>query len=159
MSERYDLPLPKSGLIIALDPGGTTGIAMKRHADETDFKLLQLGPDEHHTALWKLLATENPDVVVCERFDSMPLQDFAVNLAAREYIGVAKLYCQSTHKPFVSQQRSAAKGLWTDAKIKSINLWQPGQKHSMDALRHLLYYITVAQKDQRWVRALRRLEP
>jgi hypothetical protein len=126
---------------------------------DTVWEFRQLGPDQHHLALWKLLTAVNPDVVVCERFQSRPNigGNGTVNLMAPEYIGVAKLYCTSTETDFVLQQPSAAKGLWTDQKIKTLNLWQPNQKHAMDALRHALYYLTVTLQEEHWVQQLRQV--
>ena len=136
--------------LIALDPGGTTGVALydglgpiPSKGYEHRFRTLQIEGENHHLPLWKLLTRTSPQVVICERFDSMPMQAMrTINLDAREYIGVAKLYTQMLGRKFVPQQRSAAKGQWPDDKIKDLHLWQPNAPHAMDALRHLLYYLT-----------------
>jgi hypothetical protein len=151
----------KASQYIALDPGGTTGCCVWTDVDargnyhgDVEFELSQLGPEEHHRALWKKLTGLDPEVVICESFNYRNAYRDKVVLDSREYIGIARLYCASTHKRFVLQQPSAAKGLWTDAKIKSLNLWQPGHPHAMDALRHMLYYLTVEVKNLKWVRRL-----
>jgi len=157
--------MPKSVVrIIGIDPGGTTGVCtfakgVGKAAGweyENMFHFFQLDRKEHHVALWRLLSEFDPNVVVCERFNSRPAVggNGTVNLDAREYIGVAHLYADMTKKPFVLQTPAAAKGLWTDAKIKTLNLWQPNQKHAMDALRHVLYYMT-SNKDLTAVLATR----
>lgn len=155
--------------LIGIDPGGTTGICIFNKvyqsinaawSYESMFKFQQLDTPGHHRALWKLLSEENPTKVICERFDSRPaiggLGNGVVNLDAREYIGVTKLYCGLTEKELHLQTAASAKGLWPDYKLKALALWQPAQRHSMDALRHVLYYLT-STGDHVPLRAIRNL--
>jgi hypothetical protein len=108
---------------------------------------------EHHQTLYDMLVQASPDVVITESF-TYRRQDYAI-LTSVEYIGVAKLYCQEREMPLVQQPPSAAKALWTNDKIKRLGLWRPNERHAMDALRHLLYYVTVTMKDNRFVIASR----
>jgi hypothetical protein len=126
---------------IALDPGTTTGIAV--FDDELDkLDAFQIGPEEHHSELYSLLNGLDPAVVISERFQFRPVDKNRqrIVLDSREYIGVAKLYCQRNRKPFVLQTPAEAKGFWTDDKIRKLDLWIPSHPHAMDATRHLLYY-------------------
>lgn len=137
--------------IVALDPGGTTGWC---ELEDGYFSHAQLGPKPHHLELWnRLLATE-PSVVVCETFKYYPGQTHTV-LVSVEYIGVAHLYCQVSGAPLVFQSPSQAKKFWTNDKLKSLGLFIPGKVHSMDATRHLLYYVTMTLKDNRYILKLR----
>lgn len=127
--------------IIAFDPGGTTGIAIWT-PDHIGMQRVQLGPQEHHEVLENTLYDFEPDVIVTERFDYRPKQGHA-DLSPVEYIGVMKLYSQKFDVPVVQQkQLKGHKGLWTDDKIKALNLWIPGKPHAMDATRQLLFYMT-----------------
>lgn len=143
--------------IAAIDPGVTTGIAFYvLHPDKVsyDFKTLEMGPDEHHMKLFSWLETERPDIVVTERFEyrivkSKGTEMPGVRLESREYIGVCKLYCQVwsqvSQREYVPQTSGSAKNLFTDTKLKTLGLYQApsGRQHMNDAVRHLMYYITV----------------
>lgn len=126
--------------IYSIDPGTTTGIA-RWNSETGSLHLQQIGPNEHHAALYRDLALCGPTFVVCESFTFRPNPGRKkVVLDSREYIGVAKLFCSINVAQYVEQQPSQAKGFWKDDKIKALGLWEPGQKHAMDALRHLLYF-------------------
>lgn len=139
--------------IVALDPGGTTGVAIYTHSADTASGAFhnerivrkQLGPDRHHVELWKLLTSENPDVIVCESFEFRQFDKkdrHNIVLVSKEYIGIVELYCAMTGKEHKPQTASVGKAFWSDDKIKRLGLWVPGNPHSMDATRHLLHYLT-----------------
>lgn len=141
---------------IGLDPGGTTGWALYQATmmppvgngapEMIDEKWTcgQLGPEEHHTKLFTLLGMHHVQDyrVICESFEfRQGKQRDNINLMSKEYIGVAKLFGQERDLPVVFQTAGLAKPFVTDQKIKKMNLWVPGRKHSMDAMRHLIYYM------------------
>jgi hypothetical protein len=139
--------------IVGLDPGTTTGYVS---SNVRTFVTGQMGPQEHHVELMQLLVNHEPDVVVCEAFTFRPNPGRrSVVLDSKEYIGVAKLYCHANEISYAEQQPNQGKGFWTDDKIKKVGLWEPGQRHAMDALRHVLYYITFSMNDHKWIRKLR----
>lgn len=151
--------------IVALDPGGTTGIAHtvydKRSKRFAKIVTSELGPQEHHKELYRFLIDESPHVVVCERFIHQNRKDEdsaagvgSVELISGEYIGVARLYCDLTDKTVVLQTPAQAKKLWTDDKLKTLDLWIKGSTHKRDAIRHLLYFITVELNSDQYVRML-----
>lgn len=146
-------------IVVALDPGTTTGWAdFIEHIGEgqSHWLRLQLGPDSHNKVLWDRLRHIKPDHIVCESFTYQVRPDRRkVVLDSVEYIGVARLYSQVTDTPLHMQSPSQAKGLWTDDKLRSLGLWIPNHPHSMDATRHLLYFMTITLKDLRWVQELR----
>lgn len=136
-------------VIVALDPGGTTGWAMLAISDRgrTYWDLGQLGPDEHHLELYNMIdrmyarAQDDNFIIVCERFEYRAYSRPGLVLDSREYIGVAKLFAAQKQVPFVLQSAAQGKGLVTDQNIKKLGLWSAGNRHAMDALRHLLYYV------------------
>lgn len=163
--------------ILALDPGGTTGYCLFRPALQMLPDRGHLGPEEHHLDLWKFLAdiykatVGTPDKpeelhIVCEQFEFRQTErhrDF-INYIPREYIGVVKLFYQTTRSSqYLSpqtpqlhfQSAAQAKGFWTDEKIKKLGLWVPGQKHAMDATRHYLYYRVFTLGDKSLLHKLR----
>lgn len=144
--------------ILALDPGGTTGWAYWTDDDpdrESEWERGQLSDRPHHTALWELLCTVQPDVLIYERFQYQRRElDKGVSLVldSVEYIGVCKLWIHTgrlVDTKLVEQTPAQAKNLWSDEKVKALGLWIPGQSHAMDATRHLLYYrvVTLGQRE------------
>lgn len=154
--------------IVALDPGGTTGIRTWSNytkegvVDNDDhWGFDQIGPEEHHDRLWDYLKDTMHFVwgihggemtIVCESFEFRQWDGnrAGINLISREYIGVAKLFGQRYGVPVVLQSAGNAKGFIPDkpvngmeanAKLKVMGLYLPGKKHANDAARHLIYYM------------------
>jgi hypothetical protein len=142
----------------------------EEYYDET-FDCGQIGPEEHHGTLHHLLGAQQTleFVLVVESFEfrNMDVRHRDnINLMSREYIGVAKLFAEqrmigpmvapsvSVHQRFVLQTAGLAKGFIPDKgpqankKIKDAGLWYPNQKHAMDAMRHLLWYLV--NRDNRY---------
>jgi hypothetical protein len=131
---------------IALDPGETTGICIVRSSDEPwVFEYAQLGPYEHHLALYGLLVHLKPANIICESFENRG-QDAAI-LASREYIGIVKMHLQRSEATGVWQSASTGKKFWDDGKLKQHGLWIPGRKHARDAVRHYCYWRTFKEND------------
>jgi len=136
---------------IGLDPGGKTGYCLYDPFTR-EVSVDQLTEDEHHSKLWTYFVVHKPKKIICERFDHRPNQK-AAELVSREYIGVAKLYVQM-HKSVdlvMQQQLKGHRGLWTDDKLKVLGLYETNTPHGMDALRQVLYYVTVEENDLYWV--------
>lgn len=141
--------------IIALDPGGTTGWAYWRAevlqdptTEEYEFykeswDCGQLGPSEHHLDLYNFLGGQETEdyTIVSESFEYRNKSRPGLDLSSKEYIGVAKVFCQERGIPYYEQTASMGKGFVKDANIKRLGLWSSGWKHAMDAYRHLLYYM------------------
>jgi hypothetical protein len=130
--------------LISLDPGGTTGIAQAifnpRRTHVGNICVDEFGP-EHYKKLYKYLVGESPNVIIYERF-LFQRRSQHVDLVSREYIGVIKLYAEMiSDVSLAPQTASNAKGIWTDSKLKHLNLWVKGMPHGMDAVRHLLYFV------------------
>lgn len=137
-------------MILALDPGGTTGLAWIRDVKDKVVCSLQVGPYEHHSELWDFLTVNAPEHIVCESFtyrNGLAKAD----LIPVEYIGVIRLWCERKERPMTMQTPSMAKKFFDDKKVKAAGLWKPSMPHAMDAVRHLLYYITFTLKDERFL--------
>lgn len=142
-----------SNFYISLDPGKTTGVCV-HDLRTAELEAWEIGPEPHHLKLHDLLNGYGPELVICERFDYRRLDK--VNLEPVEYIGVTKLWCQQTHTRYHAQmQLGHDRGLWTDSKLKELDLHQPGKPHANDAMRHMLYYLTVTEKDPQWIAAIK----
>lgn len=140
--------------ILAIDPGGTTGLAWWREAATGDaWDLKHIGPDEHHWDLWcfldRLVSLTHPAelTIVCESFEfRQNRQRDNINLMSKEYIGIVKLFGTNTDTPVVFQTAAMGKGFVSDEKLKAMGLWVPGMKHAMDARRHLITYMVQKQR-------------
>ena len=135
--------------VIALDPGGTTGVVILNHDGATQgfvrkhFRALHIGNNmPHHKKLWTFLVHEHPDLIVCERFDNSG--DAAAKMIALEYIGVIRLYGELFGVTVLWQGADMAKNWAPNDKLAMTTLivtpvtrW----KHANDAMRHMLYWI------------------
>lgn len=78
-----------------------------------------------------------------------------IEYMSAEIVGVVK-YLSIQHRFSMTKQNAGTgKAFWDDDKIKRCELWWPGHKHSMDALRHLLRYRTFVMNDQTMLYELR----
>lgn len=151
---------------IAFDPGGTTGWAWYRatmmpvlDADEqsglptgarewydVEWFTGQLSAKDHMDELLLLLETNHTAEyhVITERFVTRPGKIAADQEVARRYNTVMEMFCRERNVPFIQQQAAAAKGFVKNQNIKKLDLWTPGHvnRHAMDAMRHLLFWLT-----------------
>jgi len=135
--------------VLALDPGVTTGIATLDSSDAVHADQVKCD----HRAFYDFLVGYDPDTIVFERF--VYQRRDKVELWPVEVIGVIRLYSEQFEVPLFAQTPSQAKNLWTNDKLEKIGLWQTGMKHSMDAVRHLLYHLVVTRGDRSWLENLR----
>lgn len=135
--------------IAAIDPGKTTGVAFIDEEFDLDVHLLET---KSRVELSKLLIEEKPKFIICESF-RITRRSNSSSLVAVEMIGIVKLAADVVDALVIFQTPSYAK-FWTAKKLSSIGLYRPGMPHAMDALRHLVQYVT-NHKDDRWLDELR----
>ena len=155
MAERLNNPDKRT--LMAIDPGTTTGIAIyhpgvwqMQSQSRATWEWCQV---QGHLPFWKLLTMTNPHIVIIERFQFQARQKAVLD--AVEYIGITKLYTEATDKKLVMQTASQAKGLWTDEKLRKVELFASEGKHARDATRHMLYYLTVAERNLEFANRLK----
>jgi hypothetical protein len=147
------------GVIIAIDPGGTTGVAWwtadGREVNPSQFQTKQIGPCTDDAELWYLttvlggIIRSNPNRrirVIGESFDFRMEERYRdkIDYTAAEVIGALRLWHHPLDQDQIFMEFKGAglgKGFWSDEKIKKIGLWRQGQRHAMDAMRHLLRYM------------------
>lgn len=133
--------------LIALDPGGTTGVAVVEMLEDgkLSFNVAQIGPAEHHVELEDFLHKQLEGVsrrwVICERFDYRNTSKSGLRLDSREYIGTVKGYCRRQGIPLVLQTAAQAKGFVSNNILKELNLYTEAFRHANDAMRHLIYFV------------------
>lgn len=149
--------VPYDGLLLALDPGETTGWSLwKSTKDEVE--LLECGqvktwdlPDAIESfdrLINKLLFTHNSGGwnirVVFELYSvyEWKSQDHSWSeVPTIQVIGCLRTLLIKNEVPYSSQTAQIAKNFMTDNKLKSWGLWQEGQRHARDSIRHGAYYL------------------
>ena len=153
-------------IILAVDPGGRTGI-VKFDTETRAWDTHYLGGEdavEHHLDLYESLTEvlreairlEVPMVVVCENFFNRGKADAV--LISLEYIGIVKLWhaqMSRTHNVKLVMQVPADMQLWDDDKLRRATLWET-QKDIRAAKKHLLFYLTQVLHDYSFLEAARR---
>jgi len=146
-------PVPETTMIMAFDPGGTTGwfraaVTPDGRIDEQSIAYGEEGPHEHHTVVQLLLEATLQMwphlLVVSERY--IPQFGKAQNTVALEYIGVMKMFARRNLVSFELQNR-ADKDWWTHSRLDHVGLWPKGMRHAQDAARHWAAYATKQNKE------------
>jgi hypothetical protein len=131
---------------IALDPGGTTGVAsVESELDPWTIEARQFSGD-HHLQLLCYLSVSAPQTIVCESFYHTANE--AARLSSSEMIGIVKAYSQGADVPVVWQAPATGKAFWTDDKLKDHGLYVVGLRHARDAIRHYAHWRAFTLKDR-----------
>ena len=157
--------------ILAIDPGGGTGWVLH----ELGTKKYRRGcflvtSSPYHAKLLDFLSETRPDVIVYEEFvyrvqyigKGRKVASPTINLMAKEYIGIIRLYAQQSGCKLVVRQPGQGFDFWKDDKLKGLGLYLRGQKktngapHINDAMRHLLGYIVHTLNRRDYLMGLRR---
>jgi len=95
--------------------------------------------------------------IICERFNFRKDERDRTKIiyTPAEIVGVVKLFSSRFQVPLHMQMAAEGKAFWTDAKLKKIGLYLPSKRHAMDAMRHLLQYVTFKMNDKYYLYALR----
>lgn len=129
--------------MLAVDPGGTTGLALFEYDDESYNLIwtkqiankLQGFLDFH----WDELEDIRLDQIVCESFD---LREgvHGVDLSAVYIIGaIEALYPRGVYD--LVMQKPSQKALCSDQRLHKMGLHQTGKPHASDSVRHGIIYL------------------
>lgn len=145
-------------MIIAVDPGKMTGIALaeKRYASngfgayDYGFSALMLpfDRDEEDFAAMDWIAHELQQHAHEGHIEEIVSESIIINkktaqksqdvLASTEQIGVMRWLCKQYGVPFSTQTPADGLGFGTDAKLRALDWWTPGPDHARAATRHLI---------------------
>jgi hypothetical protein len=156
--------------IMAVDPGGTTGIATFNYRTrlwrtyQLPYKPIDLYECFAHLIDSYSEEQDNPwqgaITVIGERFDYRPVGKYnfggsraipKVDLTPRNVLGILELACAYAGIEIHWQAPADVNGddgkktgdpkvFWTDDKVKQLQLYKAGHVHEMDAVKHILYY-------------------
>lgn len=143
-------PNPPSTLL-SLDPGETTGWACftnGRYASSGQLDTVTNPMRELRT----LFNNIQPDAVVMEDYVvyAHKVQQHTNNkLITPRVIGMLEGICEEASLPLTKQLAAQAKGFVTDQKLRQWQLWQVGERHARDAIRHAVYYLIFKGNNER----------
>ena len=138
--------------IIGIDPGETTGVCVWRYPQE-QHSVVPLRMDSFdlqtlELPLWKgldkLLVDQQPDIVVYENFrlfSHKANQKKWSEFPTVQTIGVIKYLCD-LHNIKLVKQSPKDKALYSDKRLKELNLYDKRSPHERDAIRHALFWAT-----------------
>lgn len=131
-------------MILAVDPGGTTGVAMFRgHNREPHFEEVH---DGHHGFVrWMADQWDEFEQIICESFIPRPGAR-SMQYDALFIIGWLDGEALLRGVPFKLQSPAQAKSFATNDKLKAAGLYPVGKGHAQDAARHLLTYLAPRDK-------------
>ena len=126
-------------MILAIDPGGTTGIAYLAH--DGQFGTGQLANGFDGFADWMTEQYwEAFDAIVIENFIPRPGAK-SQQLDALHIIGAVKFMCRKHGVPLIIQSPANAKSFSTNDKLTAAGWYTVGEDHGRDAARHLLVFL------------------
>lgn len=135
--------------VIGLDPGETTGACVFDGPNLIDARQLPTGlmPSAAYE-VWKYVSTfqVSSAVLVIEdyRVYSWKAKEHSwAGLHTPRLIGAIEYMAryQLGELQLVKQSAQNAKGFCTDEKLKQWGLWQKGERHARDAIRHAVFYL------------------
>jgi hypothetical protein len=135
---------PHPLIIIGVDPGKATGVAVYSSVTKTFEQQWWAPPDEFVDWMFEFMKQfpwENEVLVACERFDITPgtgkLGRSQVNHSI-ELAGVCRHLARRHGQGFVLQDRATPKHMAPDKLLKSVGWHKPGPAHPNDATRHVV---------------------
>lgn len=154
-------------LILAIDPGPSTGFALYETSPPQVILtgILVLPRDHEHQHLWEFLCgIPDFEVLIVERFEFRKDERgrAKIDYMASQLEGVCRLYAQLHHTRVKLVMQGAnmigKTAFWSDdnKKVKAVGLYNSkAAPHGMDALRHILYYVSFVLQHDHWLRMLR----
>lgn len=130
-------------LIIGLDPGGTTGVAVFNEKRMEFVKLAEIRVDELRE-LFRLMEEYRPNLVIVEEFALYPWKAKSLSfdrMIPAQVIGAVKAWCHDKGIT-VTEQPAAARKMVSNDVVKKMGVLKMGRgkHHARDAARHVLWY-------------------
>ena len=126
--------------LLALDPGETTGWAVF-----LDGRLTSSGEIKYESEnqvlldIYELMKADRNDYVVAEDYRIYAHKKDSHTwdaLFTPKLLGAIQLICALEETPLILQMASTGKGFCKDHKLKIWGMYQEGQRHARDAIRH-----------------------
>lgn len=128
--------------VVGLDPGNTTGWSLFR-----DGELVECGQvhfEKTAGIIDLLYSFDKIDQLVVEEYRIYPnraKQHVNNSLFTPRVIGGIEAFAYMRNIPLKFQPASLGKSHFTDARLKSLGLYQKGRRHANDAIRHVAHWL------------------
>jgi hypothetical protein len=130
-------------ILLALDPGDTTGAAIFRNGNLPSKKGVgQVVGDVGKLAAF--IRRVDPDMIVAEDFvlyAHRARDQSWDSMQTSRLLGAIELVCHDLKCPFQLQTAQDGKAFPTDAKLRAWNVMDTSRRHGMDAVRHGVTYL------------------
>lgn len=138
-------------IAVALDPGVTTGLCVGFLNKDTFY----VGPDEQRFTLPQMYDyvrwfADLEAYVIYEDFQYRNQPRTGLDLTPVKMIGVIEMVCEIYEASLHSFKQTPAqgKGFYSDARLKSLDIYKVGKPHGRDATRHLMQWGTFGAGSQ-----------
>lgn len=139
-------------IILGIDPGETTGLALFRKLDleqayQVNTSIIEWGVDQYHGLIYKLVqevVDPNQLIVIVEdyRIYAWKVKEHTwAGLLTPRLIGVLECLCRQYKVRIAKQSAQQGKAFMTDDKLTTWELYKPGLRHGRDAIRHAARFI------------------
>ena len=132
--------------ILAIDPGVMSGYCYGRILEDKTVEIMPFQSMDEVDDLYRRLAAYNPRHIIMEDFEYRGGRNqTGINLFPVQLIGVARLYEMNAPdgKCALRLQKAAqGKSYYSDVTLKNMKLYKRGIPHGIDAMRHLLQWLT-----------------
>lgn len=128
-------------IIVGVDPGKTTGLAVWRQLGwETPLVTTEVADfNQVPTVLREMLCRQRPTLIACERFTTQPGSRLSAQPEAPWVIGAVRSLAQDLLVRVVYQSPGPAKKIAPNPLLRKINWYTPGGGgHHNDASRHIV---------------------
>lgn len=133
--------------ILAFDPGETTGVALLHRTQTTihvrSWQIQTSDLISAHEIVKPIIAEKDNDIVVCEDYKVYgwkTQQHSWSSLHTPKLIGTISSLCADSNIPLRMQMAQQVKYFCTDEKLRYWGVYNSGNRHANDAVRHAVYY-------------------
>lgn len=131
--------------LLAIDPGGTTGLAMQLNSPDRQQRLVKTATTDTPEQLFDIVAEYKWDAVIIERFVTAGRMS-KYGLYTIELVGGVRALCHAYGVPFQVRQAQNRKAFQDVAHNFLMNSGVKFVDHEEDALAHLLSWKDVQTK-------------
>jgi hypothetical protein len=147
LHHRVKHPVDSERILVALDPGETTGYGIFKGSDLIEYGQLATSKgDLAAVPVVTMIKRFRPSAIVYEtyRVYQWKTEDHAWNdMHTSQLIGAIRFIATFQDLPILlaGQTAQVAKQFCTDTKLEDWGFWIKGQRHARDAIRHGCWYI------------------
>jgi hypothetical protein len=142
---RKDPTLRRDGILMALDPGQTTGVAVFEDGKLKDQLQIKTWPMVDCVQSFRhIFDVHKPKCVVFESYQvyEWKTEDHTWSqIPTVQVIGCIQTLLILQNIPYFTQTAQVAKQFVSDEKLEEWGYWFKGIRHARDAIRHGLYFL------------------